>query len=231
MKYILYPITFLLFFSCNENTVNNKVQFLNSEIRKIDHQLTETAVQEIDFDCPPEGNAKPERIQKLNTFKNRTKFPQEKDFNSKITLREILKPGNDELRWSNNNAARIVGYVYNVKPGGVETTNCKSKDKSFRDTHIEIVLNPMSAGKKDVMVVEVTPRIRSIVKNEGEDWSTSMLRSKYLGRWVEIEGWMLYDFEHDNMAENTRPGNPKNWRATAWEIHPVTGIKVSSRRQ
>ena len=40
-----------------------------------------------------------------------------------------------------------------------------------------------------------------------------MLRSKYLGRWVEVEGWMMYDLEHANMAENTKPGNLKNWRA------------------
>jgi len=54
-------------------------------------------------------------------------------------------------------------------------------------------------------------------------------RSKYLGRWVRVQGWMLFDFEHSNMAENTRPGNPKNWRGTAWEIHPVTSIEIAEK--
>ncbi|MFN5458721.1 MAG: hypothetical protein ACK5AY_02310 [Bacteroidota bacterium] len=237
-----YSIIFiaLLFFSCREAIKEKTVDFLNSEIKNL--EITSSAktdkissdelpeIQEDDFDCPPEGNAKPERVRKLNKFKNRTNFPKENDFNLNITLKEILKPGNDENRWKNNDAARIVGYVYDVKPGGIETTNCKSKDKSLRDTHIEIVLNPMSAKQNEVMIVEITPRIRAIMKNRGEDWSTSMVRSKFLGRWVEFEGWMLFDLEHDNMAENTRPGNPKNWRATGWEIHPVTSMKVTNRK-
>jgi hypothetical protein len=37
---------------------------------------------------------------------------------------------------------------------------------------------------------------------------------------------MLFDFEHVDQAENTNPGGAKNVRATCWEIHPVTAIKV-----
>jgi hypothetical protein len=45
-------------------------------------------------------------------------------------------------------------------------------------------------------------------------------------KWVEITGWLLFDFEHVPEAENTNPGGAKNWRATCWEIHPVTSIRV-----
>jgi hypothetical protein len=120
----------------------------------------------------------------------------------------------------------VIGYVKDVKPGGIETVNCKTKDKKLRDTHIELVLDAMNEDKNKVFIVEITPRLRKIMAEKGEDWSTSMIRAKYLGRWVEVEGWMFYDTEHANMSENTRPGNPKNWRATAWEIHPVTKLKV-----
>ena len=64
-------------------------------------------------------------------------------------------------------------------------------------------------------------------KAKGEDWSTKKLRDKLLGRWVSFEGWLLFDEEHWNQAENTNPGRERNWRATAWEIHPVTSLKVS----
>jgi hypothetical protein len=37
---------------------------------------------------------------------------------------------------------------------------------------------------------------------------------------------MLFDTEHVGESENTAPGSPGNWRATAWEIHPVTGITL-----
>jgi hypothetical protein len=77
------------------------------------------------------------------------------------------------------------------------------------------------------VVVEVTPRLREKIKADGVDWSTKALRSKLLGRWVTFTGWLLFDEEHASQAENTNPGRPRNWRATAWEIHPVTQIDVN----
>jgi hypothetical protein len=176
-------------------------------------------------DCPPEGNAKSERISKLNVFKNRIVFPTKKDIDTLITLRKMLEPGNDVDRWQNTKAVCITGYVYEVKSGGQETCNCK--DPNVKDTHIEILLDPMKSEKMQRMVVEVTPRIRNIMKAKGINWETKTLRDKLLGRWVKFEGWLFFDEEHANAAENTKPGKPRNWRATAWEIHPVTNIEVT----
>jgi len=64
---------------------------------------------------------------------------------------------------------------------------------------------------------------------QGIDWSTRALRDKFLGRWVKVRGWMLFDVEHVDHKENTAPGRARNWRATAWEIHPVTSIEVAPR--
>jgi hypothetical protein len=36
----------------------------------------------------------------------------------------------------------------------------------------------------------------------------------------------LFDFAHASEAENTNPGHKGNWRATCWEIHPITNIKI-----
>jgi hypothetical protein len=36
----------------------------------------------------------------------------------------------------------------------------------------------------------------------------------------------MFDEEHDRESENTNPGHSENWRATAWELHPVTAIQV-----
>jgi hypothetical protein len=37
---------------------------------------------------------------------------------------------------------------------------------------------------------------------------------------------MFFDDEHDDEAQNTAPNSTNKWRATAWEIHPVTTIQV-----
>lgn len=178
-------------------------------------------------DCPPEGNAKHERISCLNKFKNRIEFPLPIDIDTLTTLKKILEPGNDCNRWENNKAVCIVGYVYDVKSGGVETCNCK--DANQKDTHIEVLIDPMKNEKMQRMVVEVSPRIRKLMFAKGINWDTKTLRDKLLGHWVKFEGWLFFDEEHANAAENTNPGRERNWRATAWEIHPVTNIEITVR--
>src|SRR5260370_29463177 len=95
------------------------------------------------------------------------------------------------------------------------------------DTHIELGLAETVPGKQRV-IVEVTPRLRKQMNDSGEDWSTKALDRKIKGKWVEITGWLLFDSMHVDGAENTTPGGDKNWRATCWEIHPVTAIKVTT---
>ena len=180
-------------------------------------------------ECPPEGNAQTEHLKDLNKLKNRGYFPVNTDFDTTASLKNILKPGKDEKRWNSKKAARITGYVYDVKAGGIETCNCKTKDPDKRDTHIEILADPMHDKKMLRMIVEVTPRLREEMKKNGHNWSTKALRDKLLGRWVAFSGWLLFDAEHANLSENTWPGREKNWRATAWEIHPVTKIEVVSK--
>jgi hypothetical protein len=63
---------------------------------------------------------------------------------------------------------------------------------------------------------------------KGWIWSTRALRDRLLGRWIKVRGWMLFDVEHQNASENTAPGRERNWRATAWEIHPITSIEVGA---
>jgi len=41
---------------------------------------------------------------------------------------------------------------------------------------------------------------------------------------------MRFDAEHQGESENTATERAENWRATAWEIHPVTSIEVVARR-
>jgi hypothetical protein len=61
---------------------------------------------------------------------------------------------------------------------------------------------------------------------QGLDWSTRTLRNTLLGRWVRIGGWLMFDGEHKQNAKNTVSGGAHIWRATVWEVHPITSIQV-----
>jgi hypothetical protein len=179
--------------------------------------------------CGMEGDARSLGVQAMDRLKNRYTQPNPGQIDSGITLAAILAPGNDISRWKVKEGAEIVGYVWDVKRGGIEATNCRARDDADRDTHIELVLDPMHNGGSARVIVEVTPRWRYIMRERGADWSTRGLRDRFLGRWVNVRGWMLFDSEHKGESENTAPERPENWRATAWEIHPVTSMEVVAR--
>jgi len=161
-------------------------------------------------------------VQALNVLKTRTNIPTSKNINSDITLAALIKRGNDRDRWNSKMAASVVGYVAKVSVGGIETVNCHAKDAAHRDTHIDLVVSKKDAkNKRKHVVVEVTPQFRP----RHSDWTTAKLRKTLLGRCVRITGWMLFDAEHANASVNTAPSNRKDWRATAWEVHPITDIK------
>jgi hypothetical protein len=185
--------------------------------------------QEVYNGCRVEGDAKSVAVQALNRLKNRYSAPALHDFDRSVTLAAMLAPGFDENRWKDTKAAEIIGYVHDVKVGGVESSNCGAKDPLYRDTHIELVLDPMNAGGPKRLIVEVTPRWRHMMQEKGVDWTTRGLRKALLGRWVKVQGWLFFDTEHKNRSENTNPGREQNWRATAWEIHPVTSIEIVQR--
>lgn len=176
--------------------------------------------------CPMEGDAKGDADKNTNRLKNRYTLPTQADIDPTVTLSRMLAPGNDEGRFSESRAASITGYVVHVaKRGSSETCNCHETDPLFTDTHIELVIDPSHANKNQRVVVEVTPRLRAIMAAQGEDWTSDALQDLE-GKQVTFTGWMLWDWRHKKDSENTDPNDPQNWRATSWELHPVTGIEV-----
>jgi len=171
--------------------------------------------------CPPQGSALSARGQRINVAKNRSRVPLAADYDATATLEALMAPGDDSGRWSDTRAARVTAVVVDVLPGSRETVNCGATDLERRDT-LELALT-IGAPDRERLVVEVTPRWREAVAAIGLDWSTAALRDLE-GGCVEVAGWLFWDAYHYDEAENTAPGRPANWRATAWEIHPVTSI-------
>jgi len=146
--------------------------------------------------CGMEGDAHSPAVQALNRLKNRYNPPKPEQLGPAITLEAMLAPGKDTGRWKVQQGAEITGYVFDVKIGGIESTNCHARAAEQRDTHIELVLDPMVGSPTQRLIVEVTPRWRAIMTAQGMDWSSRALRDRLLGRWIKIRGWMLFDVEH-----------------------------------
>jgi hypothetical protein len=173
--------------------------------------------------CPSTGIALTSRARHLHRLKNRTAFPQGADFDASVTLEKLLAAGDDTHRWATDRAARVEGEVIDVAYAGSEATNCFNPNR--RDIHI-LVATHKGAEKNEQVVVEVTPNWADWASAHALDWSEQTLHSQLVGHWVQFEGWLYFDLGHATEAENTAPGNPENWRATAWELHPVTKITV-----
>jgi len=114
-------------------------------------------------------------------------------------------------------AVRVVGYLVALKPqvgGSGESTNCHWTAAGEVDWHIALV-GEAGRGEEQSVVVETTPRLRR--KHAG--WKVPTLKG-----WVDadapvrISGWLMFDPEHRNHLGK--------YRATLWEIHPITRIEV-----
>lgn len=182
------------------------------------------SMPEIYHGCGLDGTAQYDSRRARNRLKNRRAAPGASDMDSTVTLARMLDGGDGHDRWSDTSGARVVGYVLHVRPGGRETVNCGASALEYRDTHIELVPSAGDTAKVRRVIVEVTPRWRARQDARGTDWSTGHLRDRLEDRCAAFTGWLFFDAEHADEAENTAPGRELNWRATAWEIHPVTAI-------
>ena len=171
----------------------------------------------------PNGNIS-DRTKALNVQKNRDE-PAEDVRVLKVT--DIRKPSNNDT-FTPDTAVEVVGYVANLVPGGFrESCNCGRME--LRDIHINIVATPQERSReKRYVVVEITPRWQEKFGMDADhyDQMVADLRQEIEHKWVRFRGWLMYDFQHEGESESTAPGRAGNWRATPWEVHPVTHYEV-----
>ena len=185
--------------------------------------------------CRACGTATTKKTQKLNVDKNRDEPA------TNPTQISIQKLRNPKSKFSTKDQVSLTGYVASVTSGGnQESCNCGRDD--LRDIHINIVAHPSEVGDlSKYVVVEITPRWQEKFNLNDSDYKKMLTRlRKQIGKkWVRFEGWMLYDHMHDDAAKTTQPKQKPcpddgkihkncNWRATPWEVHPVTSYTVVS---
>jgi hypothetical protein len=175
-------------------------------------------------ECGLEGSAKRKNDKGFNRLKNRYLFPRQSDIDVTFNWSKIQEDSDDRRKFNARRAAILRGYVVSVSMSHPESCNCNSKEPDYRDTHI--VLAPDKNSKEDKsqhVIVEVTPRIRLLMQQDGQDWSQKALK-KLRGKTIEVEGWLFYDYNHGDKSAQIRQNSDNITRATAWEIHPVTRI-------
>jgi hypothetical protein len=147
---------------------------------------------------------------------------------------------------SEGNVYAFAGYLYYSIPGGNETCNCKLTKAIDKDYHIGIGFDPQMAAeiangtvtlkqsqtepdpiKKTSVIVEMTPHYRAKYHT---NWTLPRLQ-QLSGKQVKIIGQLLVDNEHNVKGQNCAidPANSQNdlcWRASAWELHPITSFFV-----
>ena len=176
--------------------------------------------------CKACGAATGTKAQTLNVQKNRdakATHPQ------RITVEEIRDPDNDG-KFKPSNQVWVTGYVAAVGPGG-SRESCNCKRSNLRDVHINIVADPQEAGDETkYVVVEFTPRWEKKFNFDDSDYNAMLqaVKDEIEHKWVRFEGWMLYDYFHAAASESIHPGKAGNWRATPWEVHPVTAYSVAT---
>ena len=187
--------------------------------------------------CPACGTKSSGKQLTLNVQKNRNAVATNPQ---KITVQEIRDPANN-TKFTPSKKVWVTGYVANVDPGGLkEKCNCGRTD--LRDVHINVVADLSEANDPTkYVVVEFTPRWEKKFGFDDSNYDSmrQAVENQIKGKWVKFSGWMLFDYIHANASQSTSPGNPVcprdgqlhkgcNWRATPWEVHPVTAYTIVS---
>lgn len=134
----------------------------------------------------------------------------------------------------------LVGYLYYAKKGGKESSNCELTDPTDIDFHIGIGFDPALAAKlaehakltsdertvldQSSVIVEMTPHWRARYE---PSWTLDLLQP-IVGRQVRVTGQQLADNEHFDPKDDcgVQDAAAKCWRASIWELHPVTRFEV-----
>ncbi len=178
--------------------------------------------------CPPQGDAKKAKVRQLNELRARMEEPSDDDYDDTADASALIDPGDDSDRWQSSTAVEITAYVIDVQDGGPTSANCHSPNAADHDTVLYLTPGSSVSDNGHRFVAVITPRWRRLMAKNGFDWSTGAIRAKYLLQYVSIRGWLLFDFEAAAAALNTAPlAGASITRATAWEIHPVTGIELN----
>ena len=167
--------------------------------------------------CPLEGRTPNDMARKVNLLKNRDVVAG--TVNPAIALDSILKGGPEDTgKFKTTDYATVTGYVMEAEDLGPESCNCFSNDSSKQNLRIYLGQS-VNSWKDSVFVIEVTAKYKQQHPQLNGD--------ALIGQQITVTGMMMYNFEAKKLALNANKTSRKTDRKTAWEICPVTDLKVN----
>ena len=137
----------------------------------------------------------------------------------------------------------VIGYLYDLKVEGKESSNCEldtGTNNENVDYHIFIGFDGDLAAKirdkqplttaehqattQQSVIVEMTPHYRDRFHPE---WTAEAVAAQK-GKLVKVLGQLMVDNEHYVPGQDCghKDPTPNCWRASVWELHPVTDFQV-----
>jgi hypothetical protein len=194
-------------------------------VNLLKNQLVRPTKRPLRFFTGDELGALEQRLQSL---------PEELTKTNHIDLMDDLS------RLGEGHVVGMVGFLYYVKKGGKESSNCQLTDADDIDLHIGIGFDPQVAAKlaskkkltsderseihQSSVIVEVTPHWRA---QFNPAWTLAAF-TPVVGRQVRVVGQLLADSEHYVAKDDCGFADAGStcWRASIWELHPVTRFEV-----
>lgn len=167
--------------------------------------------------CPPAGAGGNPEICYQCALKNRNITPGIP--NNNITLDTLLRGMPDDSNTYNSSTfVTVTGWVVETQDGGPEVCNCYSHDStsSFFKLYIGQSAN---AWKDSILMAEITPAYRA---------THYISDDVVFAEKVEVSGYLMYNPNAHKFALDACKRCHTTDRKTAWEICPVTNIKVLS---
>jgi len=139
--------------------------------------------------------------------------------NPSITLDTILKGcPEDTTRFSSSDYVSITGFLLGVYEETDTFRKFRSKDSIPNNIQLYIGQS-VSAWKYSVFVAELTKKY--ILLHPAFDPDV------FIGKKINLTGYMMYNSEAKQLALDADKKSHKSDRKTAWEICPVTSIKLA----
>jgi hypothetical protein len=122
------------------------------------------------------------------------------------------------VRTQTQRSVRLEGYIAEVMRAADGTTYGRPPEQGDFHVHVREAKRPHcwpEGPQKQQIATEVTPHFQP----PRTGWAYETLRDLCQRQVrVRISGWLLHDYPHLK--------DVGDWRASAWEIHPVTNIEV-----
>ena len=163
----------------------------------------------------------------LDEQKNRTDTPARYE---RLTFAEFLAlptvperytvPDWESVRTQTRRGVRLEGYIAEVIRASDGATYRRPPDQGDLHVHLRAARQPqcgVGGLRNQQIVTEVTPHFQP--PTTGWSYEALLDLCQRQAR-VRISGWLLHDYQHIR--------DIGAWRASAWEIHPVTSIEVWS---